>query len=208
MKRLCIIGASGHGKVVANIAQKMGEYNEIFFLDDAVKGNCMGFSVLGKTDLAFSLLETIDIFIAIGNAEIRAKFLEALIGAGAQIPILIHPNTSIGTNVSIGVGTVLMAGTIINPESKIGRGCVVNTASSVDHECVIDDYVHVAVGAHLCGNVKVGKYTWIGAGTTVRNNISICGQCTIGAGSVVLKDIEEPGIYVGVPAKRIHRHGK
>lgn len=84
----------------------------------------MGFRVLGKTNLAFSFLETVEIFIAIGNAEIRAKFLEALIGAGAKIPILIHPNTSIGTNVSIGVGAVLMAGAIINPESKIGKGCI------------------------------------------------------------------------------------
>lgn len=101
-----------------------------------------------------------------------------------------------------------MAGAIINPESKIGKGCIINTTSSVDHECEIDNYVHMAVGAYLCGNVKVGKYTWIGAGTTVRNNISICGQCMVGAGSVVLKDIEEPGIYIGVPAKRIYRHGK
>ena len=201
MKRLCIIGASGHGKVVADIAQKMGEYKEIFFLDDAVKGNCMGFSVLGKTNLVFSFLETAEIFIAIGNAKIRAKFLEALIGAGAKIPILIHPNTSIGTNVSIGEGTVLMAGAVINPDSKIGRGCIINTAASVDHECVLDDYVHVAVGAHLCGNVKIEKHTWIGAGVTVSNNILICERCMIGAGSVVVRNIEEEGVYMGIPAK-------
>lgn len=204
MKRLCIIGASGHGKVVADIAQKMGKYEELFFLDDAVEGNCMGFPVLGKTNLACSFLETAEIFIAIGNAEIREKFLETLIGAGAKIPILIHPNTSVGRNVSIGEGTVLMAGAIINSDSEIGKGCILNTASSVDHECKIDNYVHVAVGAHLCGNVKVGKYTWIGAGTTVRNNISICGQCIVGVGSVVTRDIKESGIYVGCPVKKFH----
>lgn len=204
MKRLCIIGASGHGKVVADIALKMGKYEELFFLDDAIEGNCMGFPVLGKTNLVCSFLETAEIFVAIGNAEIRAKFLEALIGAGTKIPILIHPNTSVGRNVSIGEGTVLMAGAVINPDSKIGRGCIINTAASVDHECVLDDYVHVAVGAHLCGNVKIEKHTWIGAGTTVRNNISICGQCIVGVGSVVTRDIKESGIYVGCPVKKFH----
>lgn len=205
MKDLVIIGAGGHGKVIADIAQKMGKYEKIFFLDDAVKGNCMDFPVLGKTNLAFSFLETVEIFIAIGNAEIRAKFLEALIGAGAKIPILIHPNTSIGANVSIGVGTVLMPGAIINPESKIGKGCIINTASSVDHECEIDNYVHVAVGAHLCGNVKIGKYTWIGAGATVSNNIAVCSRCMIGAGSVVVGDVKAQGTYIGVPAKKQQR---
>lgn len=89
----------------------------------------------------------------------QSKVSGSLDWSRAKIPILIHPNASVGANVSIGVGTVLMEGAIINPESKISSGCVINTASSVDHECVIDDCVHVAVGAHLCGNVKVGKYT-------------------------------------------------
>ena len=80
-------------------------------------------------------------------------------------------------------------------------GCIINTASSVDHDCVLSDFVHVAVGAHLCGTVTIGNATWIGAGATVSNNVNICGECTIGAGAVVVKDIIEPGTYIGVPAK-------
>lgn len=95
-----------------------------------------------------------------------------------------------------------MAGAVINSGVRIGRGCIINTCSSADHDCDMGDYVHIAVGSHLCGTVSVGDETWIGAGATVSNNISICSECMIGAGAVVTRDITEKGTYVGVPAKR------
>ena len=96
-----------------------------------------------------------------------------------------------------------MAGAVINSGAKIGECVIINTCSSVDHDCVVDDFAHVAVGAHLCGTVNVGESTWICAGATVSNNVNICGNCTIGAGAVVVKDIEEEGTYIGVPARKI-----
>ena len=96
-----------------------------------------------------------------------------------------------------------MAGAVINPGTHIGKGCIINTCSSVDHDCIVGDYVHIAVGSHLCGTVIVGDGTWIGAGATVSNNVSICTNCIIGAGAVVVNDIKECGTYVGVPARRI-----
>lgn len=90
-----------------------------------------------------------------------------------------------------------------NPGAGIGTGCIVNTSSSVDHDCVIGNYVHVAVGAHLSGTVNVGEGTWIGTGSTISNNVNICGGCMIGAGAVVIKNIDVPGTYIGVPAKMI-----
>jgi len=94
-----------------------------------------------------------------------------------------------------------MAGTVINPEARIGKGCIVNTSSSIDHDCGIGDYVHIAVGAHICGTVQIGNNTWIGAGATISNNIDVCSDCLIGAGAVVVKNITEPGTYIGVPAR-------
>lgn len=96
-----------------------------------------------------------------------------------------------------------MAGAVINPGSRVGKGVIVNTCSSVDHDCKIGDFVHVAVGAHLAGSVEVGEASWIGAGAIVNNNLCICGSCVIGAGAVVVKDIKEAGTYVGVPARRM-----
>ena len=96
-----------------------------------------------------------------------------------------------------------MPGTILNAECKLGRGCIINTSSSVDHGSVLGDYVHVAVGAHVCGLTQVEDNTWIGAGATVINGIHICRNCMIGAGAVVIKNIKEEGTYIGVPARRM-----
>lgn len=202
-KKLIIIGASGHGKVVADIAESLKIYEKICFLDDAPeKKECMGYLVMGKSCEWQRFLNDSDFAVAIGNAAIRKKISSELLSKKAVLPTLIHPGAYIGRNVQIGAGTVVMAGAIVNADSMIGKGCIINTSSSVDHECLIGDYVHIAVGAHLAGNVKVGNSTWIGAGATVSNNINICENCMIGAGAVVIKDIKNIGTYVGVPAKK------
>lgn len=195
-KRLIIIGASGHGKVVADIAQLNG-YEDIVFLDDNESVNeCAGFPVVGKTAEA----PDGEVFVAVGNQEIRKRLMDFY--KDWHLPTLIHPNAVVAKDVKIGLGTVVMAGSVINPGSRIGKGVIVNTSSSIDHDCEVGDYCHISVGSHLCGTVVVGEGTWIGAGTTVSNNINICGGCVIGAGAVIIKDITEPGTYVGVPARK------
>lgn len=203
-KKLVIIGASGHGKVVADIAEHLHKYEEIFFLDDNDSlTECMGYPIIGKSDRIKGYVNDADFFVAIGDAKIRKKVMHQLQEINASIPALIHPAAVIGSHVTIGKGTAVMAGAVINPESVIGKGCIINTCASVDHDCQIDDYVHVAVGAHVCGTVNVGESTWIGAGAIVKNNVNVCGKCMIGAGAIVVKDIEKIGAYVGVPARRM-----
>lgn len=197
MNRLIIIGASGHGKVVADIAVKCG-YEDIAFLDDSDSLNhCGSWQVIGKTDMAGKIDG--NYFVAIGSASTRKMFFKRL--SNNNIVSLIHPDAVIADGVKIGRGTVVMAGAVINPDAVIGDGCIINTCSSVDHDCKVDDFVHIAVGAHLCGAVNVGEMTWVGAGATVSNNINICNNCVLGAGAVVVKDIFESGTYIGVPAK-------
>lgn len=195
MNRLIIIGASGHGKVVADIAVLNG-YTDIVFLDDDENAiECAGWPVVGRSTEAPSG----EVFVAVGNAETRRRLMELY--EDRTQPVLIHPSAVMAKDVEIGKGSVVMAGTVINPGARIGRGVIVNTSSSIDHDCVVKDYCHIAVGAHLSGTVVVGEETWIGTGATVSNNVNICGGCMIGAGAVVIKDIDEPGTYVGVPAK-------
>lgn len=194
--KLTIIGASGHGKVVADIARLNGCDTIEFLDDDPNLYTCGSYPVVGTTDRVVDG----DVFVAVGNSAIRE-----LLSKNRNLITLIHPSAVIADSVEIGEGTVVMAGAVINSGAKIGRGVIVNTSSSIDHDCVVDDYCHVAVGAHLCGTVKVGKKTWIGAGATVINNVNICGGCTIGAGAVVIRDIEEEGTYIGVPAKIMNR---
>lgn len=196
--RLIIIGAGGHGKVIADIAVKNG-YEDIVFLDDNEEiKECAGFPVVGKTKEAKTLDG--DKIVAIGNATIREKMQKEM-----DTVILIHPDAVIGRRVKIGNGTVVMAGVVINSDTQIGEGCIINTAASVDHDCVVEDYSHIAVGAHLCGIVHVGKGTWIGAGSTISNNVNICSDITIGAGAVVVNDLKEQGTYIGVPAKKMSK---
>ena len=195
MKKLVIIGASGHGKVIADIAVKSG-YEEIVFLDDdnQIK-ECAGFPVVGKTSDANKIHG--DKIVAIGNANIRERIQNGL----NDVVTLIHPSAVISRRTEIGEGTVIMAGAVVNSDTVIGKGCIINTGATVDHDCRIDDYVHVSVGTHVAGTCEIGKRTWIGAGATVSNNITICGDSMIGAGAVVIKDIEKSGTYIGVPAK-------
>ena len=196
--KLTIIGASGHGKVVADAATHCG-YDEIVFLDDDESlSQCGKWPVIGKTSKAAKTDN--DLFIAIGNAVTRKQMLEQY--ADKHLVTIIHPDAVVAESVYIDVGTVVMPGVVINPDAKIGKGCIINTSSSVDHDCLLEDYVHVSVGAHLSGSVHVGELTWLGAGATVSNNVNICMGCVIGAGAVVIKDITEPGTYVGVPARK------
>lgn len=201
-KKLLIIGASGHGKVVADTALRNG-YEKIAFLDDNESvTECMGFPVIGKTSTIYSYPDA-DAFVAIGNPGIRERIQKELTEKGVKIVTLIHPSAVIGTKVQIGAGTVIMAGAVINPDTCIGNGCIINTGATVDHDNKIADFAHVSVGSHLAGTVTIGKKTWIGVGAAVSNNITICDDCMIGAGAVIIKDIAEPGTYVGVPARKV-----
>ena len=200
MNQLIIIGASGHGKVIADIALKFG-YETIAFLDDDTTATeCVGFPVVGRFQDVDEYKDC-DFIVAIGDPSIRCYMLESLIEY--NVISLIHPNAIISRRVNIGRGTVVLAGAVINSDTTIGEGCIISTCASVDHDNRIGDFVHVAVGAHLCGTVVVGDRTWIGAGATISNNINICEDCFVGAGAVVVKDIFEKGTYVGVPARKI-----
>lgn len=202
MNKLLIIGASGHGKVIADIALATKKYREIAFLDDDENiSDCMGFAVLGKVSDLVHYVPEYEMVVAIGNAQTRCRIMEQIEAAGGTLATLIHPQAVVSEYASIGIGTVVMPGTVINAGATIGKGCIVNTSASVDHDCRIGNYVHVSVGAHLAGTVSIDECTWVGIGAVVSNNIHICGHCMIGAGAVVVSDITAPGTYVGVPAK-------
>lgn len=202
-KKIVIIGASGHGKVVADIARLNG-YEEIHFLDDDTsKKRCGKYLVVGTSKNIAQYKDDYDFIISIGSNKIREKISDFLEKAGIRQTVLVHPSAVIDETVNIGEGTVVMANAVINAEVKIGRSCIINTASSIDHDCIIEDYVHVSPGVHIAGTVSIGKSTWLGIGTTVINNLSICANCIIGAGSTVIKDIKEVGTYVGSPSRRL-----
>ena len=199
-KRLVIIGAGGHGKVIADIALKNG-YVNICFVDDNATGYVMGFPIIG-TSIEIERLNdgNTDFVIGIGNNATRKLIAEKY---DVNFVTLVHPSAQIGVNVSIGKGTVVMAGAVINPCSSIGEHCIINTRAVIEHDNVVENYAHISPNAALGGAVHIGELTHIGIGATIINNINICENCIIGAGAVVIRDITESGTYVGVPAKKI-----
>lgn len=205
MTHLVIVGAGGHGKVVAGIAESLGCYSDILFIDDAVdslaKGP-LGYPIVGGLSKV-SMLGDADVVVAIGDARVRRSVSDVLEKDGRRIVSLVHPSATISHHAVLGRGTVVMPGAVVGPDVRIGAGVIVNTSASIDHDCVVEDYTHISVGSHLAGTVRIGKETWIGIGATVINNLSICSGCMIGAGAVVVDDIGEPGTYIGVPAKRV-----
>lgn len=196
---IVIIGAGGHGRVIADTALLSG-YKDVVFLDDAEKCEV---EISGKTDDFVKYLNNCDFFVAIGNNKTRAKITDKIKNSGAAIVSLIHPSAVIGSNVVIGKGSFVAPGAIINTGAVIGDGVILNTASSVDHDCRVGDFSHVSIGSRVAGTVQIGKGCFIGAGAVIINNTTICEACVIGAGSVVVKDVVECGTYVGVPARKI-----
>ena len=135
MKRLVIIGASGHGKVIADIALLVG-YDQVDFLDDNPSIKAVGeYSVLGTSSMAAELASAgCDFFVGIGNAKIREKIQREIEAAGCNVVTLIHPSAVVAYDAHIGSGTVVMANAVINPSTVIGDGCIINTCASVDHD--------------------------------------------------------------------------
>lgn len=201
-EQVIIVGASGHGKVVADIIQKSGD-TVVGFLDDNPNSpeKLAGFPVLGTIE-KYKLYKKYKFVIAIGNAEIRERIVSNL--SNVEWYTAIHPSAAIsGIDVLIGEGTVVMANTVINSGAEIGKHCIINSGAIVEHDCQIQDFVHVSVGAKIAGTVTIGRNTWIGIGASIKNNLSLCENCMIGAGAVIVKNINEEGTYVGVPAERL-----
>lgn len=197
-----ILGAGGHGRVVAEAAFQMEVWSNIFFLDDNPnKGVESIFPIIGNMAM-FEELATIEtsFIVAIGNNAIRMAWLSLLQEKNANIAVIIHPTATISNSAKIGLGTVILAGAVVNSNAVVGDGCIVNTHSSMDHDCNLGEGSHLSPGVHLGGSVEIGIQTWIGIGASIINNVVIGEKSIIAAGAVVTRDIPSNVMAAGVPA--------
>ncbi len=205
MKRLAIFGASGHGKVAADIAILSG-WQQIDFFDDAYphKMTVESWGVIGNTDDLIAKFSEYDgVFVAIGTNAIRLSKFQLFADHGFNMITLIHPTATISTYSSIAEGCILMPGAVVNSFAYIDSACIINSNAVVEHDCRLDSAVHVCPGSNLAGEVIVGANTLIGIGSSVVQCVSIAADVTIGAGSTVTRDIETSGTYAGSPARPI-----
>jgi sugar O-acyltransferase (sialic acid O-acetyltransferase NeuD family) len=203
VSRLLVIGAGGHGAVIAETAEASGLWNEIGFLDDDESLDAvLNFPVAGTTETIFSRAnEDAEFVVAIGDNRQRLELCEQIIQNGLRLATVVHPAACVSKSASISGGTVVCAGAVINARAKVGRACIVNTAATVDHDCILEDGVHVSPGANLAGTVRVRRRTWIGIGSSVREGVTIGCDSMIGAGSAVVNDVGDALTVGGVPAK-------
>lgn len=199
---LAILGASGHGKVLADIAELTG-WKQIVFFDDAwpEKASNGAWQVIGDTQMLLNNINNYQgVIVAIGNNKVRQQKLQQLDSAGAKLITLIHPSATVSRYTKIGLGSVIVAGAVINPDCIIGSGAIINTCSSVGHDCTLGDAVHICPGARLAGGTEVDDRAWVGVGSSVRQLIKIGADAIIGAGSAVVKDVPASTTVMGVPA--------
>lgn len=195
---MVVYGASGHGKVIIEILEDMG-IDDIQVWDDTPGAKLWNYPS-GKPLSADEATDTM--VIAIGNNAVRKMIAERYEG-NVKFATAIHPGTQISKRATIGEGSVLMAGILINADTTIGKHCIINTGCTIDHDCVIGDYAHISPNATLCGSVQVGEGTHIGAASVVIQCKKIGKYCTIGAGTVVIGDVPDYATVVGNPGRII-----
>ena len=197
MESLRIIGAGGHGKVVADVAVAMG-YTDVSFLDDCYPNRTRHgvWSICGKPNLHETITNR---FCAVGANATREQLFHTY--DLRKSPVLKHPFSSISPSAQLGNGTLIAAGSVVNADAWGGQGVILNTGCSVDHDCLLGDFVHLSPGACLAGNVRIGNRTWIGLGAVIREGIVVGSDVTVAAGAVVIQDIPNNSVVGGVPAR-------
>ena len=203
MRRLAILGASGHGKVVGDAALLAG-FEVVEFFDERwpTLGAVGPWRVVGTTaDLLRAGRDYDGFVVAIGDNRTRLARHASCLGVGLTAATVVHPAAVVSPFARIGAGCVVFAGAVINPFAVLGEACIVNTGATIDHDCVLAAGVHVSPGAHLAGAVNVGEATWIGIGAVVRQGIEIGADVLVGAGAAVVSHVAAGLTVLGVPAR-------
>jgi sugar O-acyltransferase (sialic acid O-acetyltransferase NeuD family) len=200
---LVVLGAGGHAKVVIDAARSAGVRLQAVLDDDPAKqsGQFLGVPIKGDCASWASLIGAPCFVVAVGRNGTRARLQQAIEADGREIAVIRHPFTAVASSAFLGGGTVVLAGAVINTDTRLGRGVIVNTGATVDHDCLVDDWVHIAPGVALCGEVRVGEGTLLGVGARVLPGVKIGRRCVVGAGAVVHRDLADNVRVVGVPAR-------
>ena len=210
-KKLLILGCGGHGKVVADVAEKCAHFKEISFLDKKGLGKYSNNKFFDNKIIGdineenigkFSQIYT-HFFVGIGDNKVRIKWLKIIKKMNIKITKIIDPSAEISKYSQIDEGTFINRNVVIQCDSKIKSGSILNTSSTIDHDCIIGEGTHISPGVNIAGNVNIGKNCWIGIGSKIIQNLKIGDNVIVGAGSLVLKNIPNDVIAFGSPSKII-----
>ncbi len=204
---LAIIGAGGHGKVVADAAFCTGDWSSIDFFDDGKVGLGVSseWNVVGCIDDLFKHRGNYAAcVVALGDNQLRLSLAEKLLSLNFELATIIHPSATVSQFCSVASGTVVFAGSVINIDAHLGLACIVNTSSVVEHDCMLSDGVHICPTAALAGGVVVGKRSTVGIGSSVTQNIKIGKDVIVGAGAAVINGVKDGLVVAGTPARSLN----
>ena len=212
MKNIIIFGASGHGRVIIDIVEKEHIYNISGLIDDNknLPVDFSGYKLLGTGDDIVHIIKKYDIYggiVAIGDNRTRSNLVRKIREILPDFVFVnaIHPSAQIARNVTTGKGSVVMAGAVINSNTRTGDFCIINTRASIDHDNIIEDYASIAPGVTTGGNVKIGSFSAISLGASIIHGVTVGEQTVVGAGATVLKDLPSYVVAYGTPAKVIRK---
>ncbi len=193
---IAIYGRSGHGKVLADIARAKG-FKKILWIDDDPKKEALSFLEF------YEFYHEVPVLLGIGDNSTRQKLYQSLKSKGFSLPCIVHPSATVSESVELMDATVVMPHVVINADTTIGIGCIINSSAVIEHDCRIKDFVHISVNASLAGNVEVSRFSHIGINATIIQGICIGENVKLGAGAVVINNLESNVTAVGVPAKAL-----
>jgi sugar O-acyltransferase (sialic acid O-acetyltransferase NeuD family) len=202
-KPVAIVGYSGHSYVIIDILLNAGRMVTAYCDSDKKEKNPYHLNYLGKENEVINALLSFDYFVGVGHNGIRRKIHTQLAEYLGNPINAIHPSAIISASVELKHGIMISANATINPLVTLGHGVICNTSCSIDHECIIEEFAHIAPGAVLCGNVKIGAGTFVGANAVIKQGITIGKNVTIGAGTVIIRDVPDNTIVVGNPQRII-----
>lgn len=208
MSGLLVVGAGGHGRVVADAAEESAVWKRIAFLDDRYpelfsSGEWPVIGVATTTENWFTDFQAV--IVAVGDNRLRLQLSRRFAELGYTVPQIVHPTAYVGRCVEIGAGSVLLAQSAINVGARVGEACIVNTAAVIEHDCVLGDGVHVSPGAALAGAVDIGDCAWVGIGASVKQEVRIGADAIVATGAAVVRDVAVGRTAGGVPARLLGR---
>ena len=204
-KPVAVVGYSRHSYVIIDILLNAGRIVTAYCDAEQKEKNPYHLTYLGKESESLSALKSFDYFIGVGHNGIRKKIFNQLYDQLGNPVNAIHPSAVISASVEMNYGIMISANATINPLVTIGQGVICNTSCSIDHECTIEDFAHIAPGAVLCGNVRIGAGTFVGANAVIKQGITVGRNVTIGAGTVIIRDIPDNTMVVGNPQRILEK---
>ncbi len=205
--QVIVYGASGHGKVVADILRACSVEVAGFVDDDPERRDSSEPKILGDGQwlAARAAHESIAAALGIGDNVTRRAIARRCIAAGIQLLTAVHPSATISPSAKISPGVVVMAHAVVNADAVIGLGAIINTAAVVEHDCHVGEFAHLSPRAAIGGQVEVGEFSWLGIGSTVIPGIKIGAGSIVGAGATVVHDVDDGVVVIGTPARILRR---